>query len=115
MTERSHGFLTFFHRGPNPYEISPADLQARLKDGPPVCVIDCREPVELSRPGVTPSEHLPLGQIPASVDALRARAAEADLVIVCAHGQRSLHAARFLRNEGIANVWSLAGGLKHWR
>lgn len=107
--------LHFLRRAPNPYEISAADLQTRLRQGPPVHVIDCRESAELSRPGITPSEHLPLGRFPASVETLRTRAAQADLIIVCAHGQRSLHAARFLRNEGIANVWSLAGGLKSWR
>lgn len=90
------------------------DLARRLAEGPAVHLIDCRETYELDRGRIDPSEHIPLGEIPGRVEYLRGLASSADLIIVCAYGQRSLHAARFLRNEGIANVWSLAGGLKAW-
>ena len=36
-------------------------------------------------------------------------------LLVCASGRRSGHAARLLRDEGMQNVYSLAGGLNALR
>lgn len=113
-SERPSGFLGLFHRSKSEFEVTTEELAERLRAGPPVSIIDCREPFELSRGRIDPSEHIPLGQVAGQVDHFRELAATADLIIVCGHGQRSLHAARFLRNEGIANAWSLAGGMRAW-
>ena len=36
------------------------------------------------------------------------------VVIYCHHGMRSLQATQFLRQRGMAKVWSLAGGIDAW-
>lgn len=116
MSNERGGLFGFLHRGHNEYEISVPDLRQRLADGPPVAIIDCREQFEIARGGVFESgRHIPLGQVASHLEDIRMLAQSADVIIVCAHGHRSLHAARYLRNEGIPNAWSLSGGTKAWK
>jgi sulfur-carrier protein adenylyltransferase/sulfurtransferase len=71
-------------------------------------VIDVREPDEIAaKPLPVPSRSLPSTQIEARADEL----ARGQVLLVCATGRRSGHAARMLRGQGMINVHSLAGGI----
>jgi rhodanese-related sulfurtransferase len=37
-----------------------------------------------------------------------------DIVVICHHGRRSLHAAMWLAREGFARVYNLRGGVAGW-
>jgi len=83
----------------------PADQRPRL--------IDCREAEELAICRIPGNEWLPLGEIPAAVDALK-KDVERGIVVYCHHGMRSLRATRFLRRHGLESVYSMAGGIDAW-
>jgi adenylyltransferase/sulfurtransferase len=88
-------------------------LAARLAAGEPVCLLDVRQPWEHQTAALPGSRLLPLDQ-------LAARAAEVDppagipVVVYCHHGIRSLSAAAQLERRGLAEVFSLAGGIDAW-
>ena len=54
---------------------------------------------------------VPLAHLSERVDALPR---DGMLVILCHHGMRSQHAARWLRAQGFANAVNLAGGIDAW-
>ena len=72
-------------------------------------VIDLREPEEIALAPLPelPSQRIPSGQVVAHAQEL----AHGRLLLICASGRRSGHAARLLRAEGIRQAYSLAGGL----
>ncbi len=77
-------------------------------------LLDVREPREWDAGRIPGAIHVPLGTLPA-------RAAEVlpdpsvPIVVYCAHGIRSLQAARFLEVLGYTDAWSMAGGTDAWR
>jgi rhodanese-related sulfurtransferase len=93
------------------YEISPVEAAALLKQNQ-ARFVDVREPWEFEAARISGSLLMPMGDVPA-----RARQ-ELDpverLVIVCHHGQRSLHVAAWLRNQGFEQAQSLQGGINAW-
>jgi molybdopterin/thiamine biosynthesis adenylyltransferase/molybdopterin synthase catalytic subunit/rhodanese-related sulfurtransferase len=72
-------------------------------------LVDLREPGEIAAdPIAEPARWTPASQI---VDRAGEFAGER-VLLICATGQRSDHAGRLLREKGVRNVHSLAGGLK---
>jgi sulfur-carrier protein adenylyltransferase/sulfurtransferase len=76
-------------------------------------LIDLREPDEVtSEPMLgVPSLCIPSGQVLARASEF----ASSRPLLVCASGQRSGHAARLLRAQGVGDASSLAGGLRGLR
>lgn len=78
-----------------------------------VRIIDVREPVEWAKARIEGSELMPLSEWPNK--ALKELPVEKNqnenLVIVCAHGVRSMNATLFLKSQGFHHVRSLRGGL----
>jgi len=74
-------------------------------------LVDVREPWELQTCRIDDSVHLPLQEIPARLGELDAAR---DIVLICHHGARSLHAAMFLERQGFGSVWNLDGGVDGW-
>jgi adenylyltransferase/sulfurtransferase len=71
-------------------------------------LIDVRESSEIAAmPIEQPSRHLPSGQVGDHADEF----AQGRVLLICASGKRSDHAARLLRGLGLRNVHSLSGGL----
>lgn len=96
-------------------EVSPQDVAAWLATDAaerPV-LVDCREAEELELCHIEGAQWIPLGQFPEKLEHLRALAAPG-LVVSCHHGMRSLRATRFLRQQGISHVFSMAGGIDAW-
>ncbi|MGI9241381.1 MAG: rhodanese-like domain-containing protein [Verrucomicrobiales bacterium] len=93
-------------------EVSTGELQALL-DGGAVRLIDCREPDEYGLCRIEGATLIPLQQIPGEIDAVRGEGDRA-VVIYCHHGIRSLNATQFLRAHGLADVFSLRGGIDAW-
>jgi molybdopterin/thiamine biosynthesis adenylyltransferase/molybdopterin synthase catalytic subunit/rhodanese-related sulfurtransferase len=72
-------------------------------------LVDLREPEEIALAPLSAvsSQRIPSGQVVAHATEL----ARGRVLLVCASGRRSGHAARLLRAEGLRNTYSLAGGL----
>jgi rhodanese-related sulfurtransferase len=95
-------------------ELTPQELQARLNEGDHVVVIDVREPDEVVISQLPGSVLIPMQSVPGELQRLEALADESDLAILCHHGARSLNVAAWLRQKGIENCFSVAGGIDRW-
>jgi rhodanese-related sulfurtransferase len=91
-------------------ELTPQQLKNRLGADTPV-LLDVREDGEFAIAHLPDSLHIPMRQVPE-------RVAEIDrdrpVVVICHHGARSMQVARFLQNQGFADVSNLAGGIDAW-
>lgn len=96
-------------------EMTPREAHARLVAGDrEFVVIDVRQPEELKVASVAGAVHLPLDQFESHAERLDIPE-EAEVVTLCHHGVRSLKAALFLRERGIApGAKSIAGGIDLW-
>jgi rhodanese-related sulfurtransferase len=96
-------------------EISPQQLR-RLATGPAnsLAIVDVRTDAERAIATLPDTPHIPMDQTESRLDEYRSLAENADLVILCHHGVRSLAVARWLRAQGLERAWSLAGGLDRW-
>ena len=79
--------------------------------GHPVALIDVRETWEFEGGHAKHAISIPLSE-------LRQRVAEVprdrDVLLICHSGQRSFTAARFLQQQGIAQVVNVTGGTEQW-
>ena len=76
-------------------------------------LIDCRQPDEWDICHLDGAQLVPLGEFPYRLEALK-EDTERGVVVYCHHGMRSLRATAFLRENGVENVFSMAGGIDAW-
>jgi len=99
--------------------LSASDLKSRLDRGDTVVVLDVREDHErdfcaIPTPPNTTDLHIPMGQIPARLDELRAEVGGTSLVVYCHLGMRSMTVASWLVKRGLRDVHNLEGGIDAW-
>ena len=94
-------------------ECTAQELRERREAGEDLIIIDVREAPELQSSGIIPgSKHYPLRELPTRWEDFK----DANEVICyCAGGTRSYNAAMLLRDKGIFNATSVAGGFATWR
>jgi rhodanese-related sulfurtransferase len=90
-------------------QITPRELADWLGAKP--LLLDVREAWEFQTCSIAGSRHLPMGEVAARKAELEA---EADIVVICHHGGRSMQVAMFLEQNGFAKVHNLAGGVDGW-
>jgi adenylyltransferase/sulfurtransferase len=92
-------------------EITPAEMRERLNRGENFLLVDVREPWEYELCRIEGAKLLPMGSIPANLQALDV---DEDVVCYCHHGMRSMDVAVWLRGQGVQRAKSLAGGIERW-
>ena len=92
-------------------ELSPREALQRQQAG--ALLLDVRETFEHATGMATGAVPLPRGEV-AGRAAEVAPEPDAEILTICAHGQRSLAAARTLMQMGYTNVASVAGGTARW-
>lgn len=92
-------------------EITARELADKLKSATPPLVIDVREPHEYEYARIAGAQLKPLGQITAWASELNK---EAEIVLQCHSGSRSMYAAQFLQRLGFKHVANLKGGIDAW-
>jgi len=97
-----------------PLEISVTDVKRRLDAGEKLHLIDVREPQEFLLAKIEGATLVPMRSIPGEVQDLEKRADEAPLIVFCHHGMRSLNVVNWLRQQGLENCSSMAGGIDAW-
>lgn len=97
---------------PATLEVDPQEAQRRLNSG--AILIDVREPEEYAMARIDGARLIPMQEIPVEIQKLEGLAGEGELLLFCHHGVRSLQAAQWLREHGIANCFSVTGGIDRW-
>ncbi len=95
-------------------ELTPADAQARLAHPETSKLIDVREPEEVIVASIEGAQLIPMQSIPGELQRLEGLADHSDLLVLCHHGVRSMQVVNWLRNQGIENCFSIAGGIDRW-
>lgn len=95
-------------------EITPRQAAKMLEDPEKKLVlIDCREQTEWDTARIEGSQLIPLGQLLANPSELDLDD-DAEVAVICHHGQRSLQAAVTLQHSGVPTAKSVAGGIDCW-
>src|SRR5229473_6492584 len=95
----------------NELEITPAEAKQRLDRGDGVLLVDVREPWEFEICRIAGAKLIPMGTIPANVQALDT---DDEVIYYCHHGMRSLDVANWLRAQGVSSAKSMSGGIERW-
>jgi rhodanese-related sulfurtransferase len=92
-------------------EVSAEEVKARIDAGSAPVIIDVREPWEHEIANIAQATLIPMNTIPARMDELDRNA---EIVVYCHHGARSLNVASYLVQHGFTNVKNLTGGIDSW-
>ena len=97
--------------GPKVEEADARDVADALERGEGVFV-DVREPHEYRSGHARDARLVPLGDLPAHLDALPR---DTPVYLICATGNRSRTAAAFLTRQGFARPINVRGGTAAWQ
>jgi rhodanese-related sulfurtransferase len=92
-------------------EVSVEELKARRDRGENPLVIDVREDWELQLARIPDVVHVPMNQIPARLGEFQQNA---ETIVMCHAGGRSLRVAHYLAAQGFTDVANLSGGISAW-
>lgn len=92
-------------------QFRPAELAAYLAQGNTPVLLDVREPWEFNLCKIEGAQLIPMNELPTRLQELN-KASET--VVICHHGVRSYHAARYLEVSGFSDVINLSGGVAAW-
>ncbi len=94
------------------WDVTPGELDAKLKSGEMLTLVDVREPHELEISHIEgPVRNIPLGQL-----AMRSQELDAqdEIVLICKAGVRSTRALHILLGAGFRKLHNLKGGMNAW-
>jgi rhodanese-related sulfurtransferase len=74
-------------------------------------VIDVRESWELQLASIPDVVHVPMNELPKRLSEF---SRDAETIVMCHAGGRSMRVAHFLTNQGFTNVANLSGGISAW-
>ena len=89
--------------------ITVYQLQKGLKENK-YELIDVREIEEVNICAIKESKHIPMNNIPESIDQL---STDKVYAIICHSGMRSLNVTHYLKDKGF-NVYNVVGGIDEW-
>ena len=92
-------------------EVDVQQAKVILQSNSDAILIDVREDFEREICSINGSRHIPMGQIDKSTSSLPK---EAQILVYCHHGMRSLKVTEFLRAKGFDNALSISGGIDAW-
>lgn len=89
----------------------PAELADYIQSGHTPVLLDVRELWEWNLCRLPGAVLIPMHELPSRIEELNKNA---ETVVICHHGVRSYHAARYLETSGFENVINLSGGVAAW-
>ena len=92
-----------------PLEISPTEVKQHMGT---LTLIDVREPAEHQLCQIPGARLIPMRTIPEQLK--RLEELPGPLIIFCHHGVRSLRVVEWLREQGLTDCQSMAGGIEAW-
>jgi len=94
------------------FEVTPQDVKRRIDSREELRLIDVREPFEVQQAAIVGAEVIPMRDVPKALAALEDE--EKPIIVFCHHGMRSLQVVGWLREHGVENCLSMAGGIDRW-
>lgn len=94
-----------------PVDVQPQELRARLAAGEDLFLLDVRQPEEVAEYAFPGALNIPLGEL---AERSHEVPTEQIVVVICAAGVRSAHAALALERAGWRTE-NLAGGTHAWQ
>lgn len=88
-------------------------VKQKLDSDHPFLLLDCREQDEHTLVNIPEARLLPMSEIQNRISELDDQR-EAEIVVYCHHGMRSLQVATWLQQQGFTNVKSMQGGIDAW-
>ena len=95
-----------------PIEITPAEVKRRMDAGEELTLLDVREPDEYQICRIESATLVPMREVSQQFD--RLEEAAPPLIVFCHHGVRSLTVVSWLREQGLTECQSMAGGIDAW-
>ena len=95
------------------WEVTPREVKSMLDRGEKFLFIDCRLPNEYQITHIDGTKLIPLQQIGQHIGSLKQHQNE-KIVVHCRSGGRSMQFSQLLRQNGFADVKSMAGGILLW-
>lgn len=92
-------------------EIEGGELKHKVESGLAPLFLDIREPYEVAGGHVAGALIIPMNQVPVRLAEIPR---DRTLIVYCAAGVRSYGVTHWLREQGYADTWSLAGGIHAW-
>jgi sulfur-carrier protein adenylyltransferase/sulfurtransferase len=93
------------------FEMTPAELKAKMDRGDDFLLIDVREPEEYAIARIPGSRLIPRASLP---ERLHELSSADEIVVHCKSGVRSGMAVDFLKQAGFRRVKNLVGGILRW-
>ncbi|HVP49442.1 MAG TPA: rhodanese-like domain-containing protein [Bryobacteraceae bacterium] len=87
-------------------------MKRRLDRGEKLRMMDVREPFEFQQARIEGAELIPMRSVPQNLASLETE--ERPIIVFCHHGMRSLQLVSWLREQGVENCASMAGGIDRW-
>jgi rhodanese-related sulfurtransferase len=95
-------------------QIDAPTLASERQLGRSMLLLDVRERWEFDIAKIEGAINIPMSSIPNSIDDIRDQLGDDELVVICHHGMRSMHVARFLADNGFDRLINLSGGVDAW-
>jgi rhodanese-related sulfurtransferase len=94
-------------------QLQPRELRDWLDDGgrPAPVLLDVREPWEVEVCRIDGSLSIPMNNVAERFSGLDP---DAEMVLICHHGGRSMQVALFLERGGFTKLHNLSGGVDAW-
>ncbi len=93
------------------FTVTVQELKEKLDRGQKIVLIDVREPWEYNICKIPGAQLIPLGTLGTEYKKLDPNA---EIVLHCHMGMRSMDATQFLLQQGFKNVKNLTGGINAW-
>ena len=93
-------------------EIPPEQVMEMQQRGESVTLLDVRDPQEVNTCKIPGAVAISRGNLESKIESQVAR--DANVIIYCANGNRSVFATETLKQMGYATVASMAGGIRRW-
>ncbi|MED1488726.1 rhodanese-like domain-containing protein [Bacillus smithii] len=90
--------------------ITPEELREKLEKGEKLNLIDVREEEEVQEGMIPEAKHIPMGEIPNSLDQLDK---QKEYIFICRSGRRSENVCYYLQEQGY-KVRNMIGGMLEW-
>jgi sulfur-carrier protein adenylyltransferase/sulfurtransferase len=92
-------------------EVTAQQVLEMQQRGEPVVLVDVRESQEVNAAKIPGSVHVPRSHLESRIEQVPR---DADVVLYCSSGSRSVLSADTLQTMGYSKVASMSGGLRAW-